>query len=76
MNYVVRFVGQTNESFEKRNKEILKMIQDCVSRSLLLTKEVITQLFLLLVYLKPDLPIPECPLQQIHYLHALTIVKG
>lgn len=41
----------------------------------MLTKEVITQLYLLLVYLNRDLPMPGSPLQQIHYLHACTIVK-
>lgn len=44
--------------------------------SFMLSKEVITQLYLILLTLNRELPLPSASLNQVHYLHACTIVKG
>lgn len=52
------------------------MANTCICHTQLLSKEVITQLFLLVVFLDEKYPEPEDTLHRIHYLHARNIVKN
>ena len=76
-NYISKFVEEKQrESTKEKDRKLLEYGQRCIKNSHVLTKEVITQLFLMVVFLDKDCPLPENPIQKVHYLHACNIIKG
>ena len=75
MNYLGKFVEkEQRQGIQQYDHMFLQMGKQCIEHTNLLTKEVITQLFLLVVFLDHSFPVPPIAIQRIHYFHACNII--